>query len=215
MARAVASRHLSGSALTAAGHKQHWGKHVQRLRRDEYSALRMMTVINECHGKDTFGFDFLNWAFFQTCHRTMIPWSYVGFWPSKRSVWKNRGFLFATQITITTLISSGTGVRSGSSWEYTTLHSLHTVFLLFILLFFYFFWKDQCDIWQVFSSFFITKLLSVTPPTCSFCAPVYRMFSGWSIVDRWHWATSAKEFLYLRCAQYLQTWVKFCKGEWE
>lgn len=103
-------------------------------------------------------------------------------------------------------------------WLVLRVHNValiaHSFFIIYFT-FFYFFWKDQCDIWQVFSSFFITKLLSVTPPTCSFCAPVYRMFSGWSIVDRWHWATSAKEFLYLRCAQYLQTWVKFCKGEWE
>lgn len=66
-------------------------KHIACLRQDEYSTITPNTVVlmmNECHGNGTFGFDFLNWAFFQTCHSTVIPWSYVGFWSRKRSVWK-------------------------------------------------------------------------------------------------------------------------------
>lgn len=66
-------------------------KHIACLRQDEYSTITPNTVVlmmNECHGNGAFGFDFLNWAFFQTCHSTVIPWSYVGFWSRKRSVWK-------------------------------------------------------------------------------------------------------------------------------
>lgn len=154
--------------------------HMACLRQSGCSTISPSTtvvlVMNKCHGNGTFGFGFLNWAFFQTRHSTMMPWSDVGFWSRKRSVWKIEVleqfffFFLATQWAITTPISSGTGVRSGSSCQCIALHSSHTVFYLLI----YFFWKDHWDIWQVFSSFSITEFSRMAPPTCSRCEPVDR-----------------------------------------
>lgn len=119
-------------------------KHIVCLRQDEYSTITPNTTVvlmmNECHGNGAFGFDFPNLPF--NCdtvklRRVLVPQTERLETPGFRAVHFIIFYFFlATQRAITTPISSGTGVRSGSSCQCTALHSSHTVFLftyLFLL----------------------------------------------------------------------------------
>lgn len=82
-------------------------------------------------------------------------------------------FFLATQRAITTPISSGTGVRSGSSCQCTALHSSHTVVFIYLFISF---GETSGTFDKISPPFSITEFFRMAPPTCSCCEPIYRAF---------------------------------------